>query len=132
MTGENRGVIDVDLFTDDEIEELRELVRRRDDPGEWSRARLAEGGAVIEGMYREFSDLGPLWLSAGGGVMQLLPSASWVVEKHDQRATEKQAEFERQLKHDRWMTGAAAASGLVGAIIGAVLTVLLTLWLLPQ
>lgn len=126
-----RRIVDVDALTDAEVDELRELIGHTADLTAYSKGRIADGGDSVRGMYREFEKLGLLAMAGDDGAFALSPSAWWAVEKRDQLAAERTAELERQWTHDRKMTWIAAISGLVGAVIGAVLTVLLTRWLLP-
>lgn len=117
-----RRVVDVDALTDAEVDELRALVGHSADLAAYSKGRIADGGDSVRGMYREFEKLGLLTTAGDDGVFVLSSSAWWAVEKRNQLAAERKAELERQWAHDRSMTWIAAAAGLVGAVIGGLLS----------
>lgn len=119
-----RVVVDVDALTDAEVSELVTIIEAD------GRDPAADVTAV--GMRQELKRLGFINCLADGTVYYVDPLASWAVEKRRQRAEEHAAELERQWRHDRTMTWIAAIAGLAGAVIGAVLTVALTCWLLPK
>ncbi len=125
-----RKAIDVDALTEAEVDELKALISV-EDPISYSFAKISED-ASYAGMYSELSRLGLVLLDADGSVFLVTKNANWAVEKSAQRVAEREADVARQEAHDRKMTLIAAAAGLVGAIIGAVLTVALTYWLLPK
>lgn len=117
-----RRIVDVDALTDAEVDELRELIGHSADLTAYSKGRIVDGGDSVRGMYREFEKLGLLTTAGDDGVFVLSSSAWWAVEKRDQLAAERKAELERQWAHDRTMTWIAAVAGLVGAVIGGLLS----------
>lgn len=87
-------------------------------------------------MYEELSQLGLVESFRGPNgepyAIHVTSKGSWAVEKRRQRDAEAIAERERQWRHDRKMTWIAALSGVLGAIVGSLLTVALEYWLLPK
>ena len=128
-----RPYVNVDALTQSEIDELRAAIAEGS-PVKTAQ-RIADDPTLV-GMYEELSSLGLVETATDmDGAVRLVfvsPLGIWAVEKRRQRAEEHAAELERQWRHDRTMTWIAAISGLAGAVIGAVLTVALTYWLLPK
>lgn len=127
-----RPYVNVDALTSSEIAELERAI------GEGSpemTGKRVSSDLTLTGMYNGMESLGLVANINGmnGRPELVLVSAlgMWAVEKRRQRDEEAQEDRERQWKHDRTMTWIAAIAGLVGAVIGAVLTVALTYWLLP-
>lgn len=114
-----RTYFDVELLTEAEVEELRRLV--------------ADGGAgptsdaTLIGMRSEFVSLGLIVTDLSGNVTLVRPAAHWAIEKHDQRKAEREAEEHRRNRHDLNMALIAAFSGLIGAVLGAIIPALINL-----
>lgn len=128
--GGARQRVDVDALTDAEVDEL-EALATCEDAAERSQGRIAQSEA-LEGMYAELAALGLVDVDSGGTVIGVRPVGLWAVEKRRQRTAEREADVARQLAHDRKMTLISAMAGLVGAIVGSPLTVLLPIWLSLQ
>ena len=111
---------DVTLLTDAEVEELRALAGQKDIVA-YSAARV-ESDSSAAGMYAELERFGFIVTSGEGFVVIVLSAARWAVEKHPPPTSERESERERQWRHDRKMTWIAAIAGLVGAIIGGLLS----------
>lgn len=121
-----REPFDVSMLTESEIDELRKLIDNSGDVLAYSSSRIADGAEMVAGMYLEFSDLGLVFTDNGGNVAMVCPKAHWAVEKHDQLAAQTRAEEHRRNHHDWAMAAIAAASGIVGAIVGGLLPALLS------
>lgn len=128
-----RPYVNVDSLTQSEIDELRAAIAEGS-PVKTAQ-RIADDPTLV-GMYEELSSLGlvetPADMDGAFCLAFVSPLGIWAVEKRRQRAEEHAAELERQWRHDRTMTWIAAIAGFAGAVIGAVLTVALTYWLLPK
>lgn len=118
----SREAFDVSMLTESEIDELRRLVASSGNVLAYSLSRIADGAERVAGMYQEFSDLGLVFTDNGGNVVMVCPKAHWAVEKHDQLAAQRRAEERRRNRHDWAMAAIAAASGIVGAIVGALIS----------
>lgn len=118
----SRGPFDVSMLTESEIDELRRLIDSSGNVLAYSSSRIADGAERVAGMYLKFSDLGLVFIDNGGNVAMVLPKAHWAVEKHDQLAAQALAEERRRNRHDWAMAAIAAASGIVGAIVGALIS----------
>lgn len=118
----SRGPFDVSMLTESEIDELRRLIDSSGDVLAYSSSRIADGAERVAGMYLEFSDLGLVFIDNGGNVAMVRPKAHWAVEKHDQLAAQALAVKRRRNRHDWAMAAIAAASGIVGAIVGALIS----------
>lgn len=118
----SRGSFDVSMLTESEIDELRKLIDSSGNVLAYSSSRIADGAEGVAGMYLEFSDLGLVFIDNGGNVAMVRPKAHWAVEKHDQLAAQALAEERRRNRHDWAMAAIAAASGIAGAIVGALIS----------
>lgn len=131
----------VDLLTDAEIDELRELIRLGDAGGGYAASRL--GDEAVAGMYLQLSQLGFVECARefGGGLVYLGHSqkANWAVARHDLLEEERKrqkAEAERarkeDRKHDRINMLIGWLFGLATAMLSALFTEAIDLLLLPQ
>lgn len=132
-SGPARADVNVDALSSEEVAEL-ELAIASGDAGKV--ARRAMSTPELSGMYEELSQLGLVEAFRGpDGEMYAIyvtSMGSWAVEKRRQRDAEAAAEREHQWRHDRKMTWVAALSGVLGAVVGSLLTVALEYWLLPK
>lgn len=128
-----RPYVSVDALTQSEVDELRTAMAENSPT---KTARRVADDPVLVGMYEELSSLGLVETSTDlDGMLCFVfvsPLGAWAVEKRHQRDAEAIAERERQWRHDRKMTWIAALSGVLGAIVGSLLTVALEYWLLPK
>lgn len=115
-----RSAVDVDLLTSAEVGELRLLIEHESDVGAFATSRMEERGPEVEGMYAEFQRLG-LTYNAGGVPVVVNPMAHWAVEKHAQRAAEREREESARRRFERNMTILAGAIGFIASIVGAVI-----------
>lgn len=114
----------VDLLTDTEIDELRQLINLGDESREYASERVQD--EAVKGMYLQLSDLGFIGCLTvdDGNVIYLghSPKASWAVTRHDRLAeieAQRKAEAERVRDEDRrhsrnnviigWFLGLATA-----------------------
>lgn len=125
-----REMVNVDLLTSDEIEELRSLIENAGELDDFSSSRIESGGQRTLGMYQELSELGLCALDMGGRVVHLSPMAYWAVEKADQRDRDRKRDesdrrsFERSIAIITGFIGFFSA--IVGAIVGAFVTATLS------
>lgn len=116
------AMLAVDLLTDAEVAELRELIRLGADASDYGVERAAN--PALRGMYMQLSDVGFLHcLVAWGGRLAHVhvdPKAHWAVARHEQRAEEerRRAEAEERrhretLRNSRWNLLLGWALGLV-------------------
>ena len=96
----------VDLLTESEVEELRNLVSLGAESNDYASERLKDD--AIQGMYLQLSDLGFIQcLFAFDGDVHYLghtPKANWAIARHDKLAEiekQKKAEDEARRKSDR-------------------------------
>lgn len=128
-----RPYVNVDALTQSEIDELRVAI------AEGSPVKTAQritDDPTLVGMYEELSSLGLVETATdmdGAFCLAFVsPLGIWAVEKRELLDAEEAAARERQWRHEREMTWITALAGLAGAVIGSVLTVALTYWLLPK
>lgn len=128
-----RPYVNVDALTQSEVDELRAAIAEGS-PVKTAQ-RIADDPTLV-GMYEELSSLGLVETATNiDGAFCLAfvsPLGIWAVEKRELLDAEETAARERQWRHERKMTWITAAAGILGAVIGSVLTVALTLWLLPR
>lgn len=128
-----RPYVNVDALTQSEIDELRSAIAEGS-PVKTAQ-RIADDPTLV-GMYEELSSLGLVETATdmdGAFCLALVsPLGIWAVEKRELLDAEEAAARERQWRHEREMTWITALAGLAGAVIGSVLTVALTYWLLPK
>lgn len=117
---EGRVAVDVDLLTSSEVEELRLLIEHEDDMESFANSRIGELGQMAEGMYAEFQRLGLIHRSNGVPIV-ITPMAHWAVEKHSQRAAERERKELARRRFERNITILAGVIGLVASIVGAVI-----------
>lgn len=127
-----RPYVNVDALTQSEVDELRVAIAEGS-PAKTAQ-RIADDPALV-GMYHELSSLGLVEMAMDmDGALCLAfvsPLGIWAVEKRELLDAEEAAARERQWRHERKMTWITALAGILGAVIGSILTVALTLWLLP-
>lgn len=118
-----RPYVDIDALTTAEVEELSRLIAEDSPRGTAERISTDMG---LVGMYDELARLGLVDAHNGmdgkPGVVFVTPLGVWAVEKRHQRDAEALAGREHQWAHDRKMTWIAAIAGLIGAMIGAVIS----------
>lgn len=128
-----RPYVNVDALTQSEIDELRAAIAEGS-PVKTAQ-RIADDPTLV-GMYEELSSLGLVETATdmdGAFCLAFVsPLGIWAVEKRELLDAEEAAARERQWRHEREMTWITALAGLAGAVIGSVLTVALTYWLLPK
>lgn len=120
------AALDVVALTEREVDELRLLLANSERVSEFAESRARRLGSAVTGMYQEFGRIGLVACGRLGGVVAVLPLASWAVEKHDQRKLERLRDEERAEAHDREMARIAARSGVLGAVLGSVAGALAT------
>lgn len=127
-----RPYVNVDALTQSEVDELRAAIAEGS-PVKTAQ-RVADDPALV-GMYEELSSLGlvetRMDMDGALCLASVSPLGIWAVEKRELLDAEEVAARERQWRHEREMTWITALAGILGAVIGSILTVALTLWLLP-
>lgn len=127
---DSNAMLAVDLLTDAEIAELRELIRLGADASDYGIERARN--PALRGMYMQLSDIGFLHcpVAWGGQLIRVHvdPKAHWAVARHEQRAAEERRRVEAEerrhretLRNSRWNLLLGWALGLVTAAAPAIL-----------
>lgn len=119
-----RTSVDVNLLTSAEVEELRLLISNEPSLQSFARARIDDGGPVIEGMYAELDRLG-LIETIGGVPIVVHPLAHWAVEKRAQLDAERERQRSKDRTREILLAVATTAVGGLLAIAGSVVGALI-------
>ena len=113
----------VDLLTDVEVDELRQLVSLGDEARGYAASRIQD--EAVRGMYMQLSDLGFIHCATYDDVTAYIghdPKANWAIARHDKLAEiarQKKAEDEARRKSDRKRQRIDMLIGFVGGIVSA-------------
>lgn len=107
--------VDVDLLTDEEIDELRFLMAHEGSLCESSKQRVEAHGDKMLGMYVEMERLGLISSAMGVPCINLNPTAYWAVEKHDQV---KSARARDEWRERIWLLGSSVLCLVIGWLLG--------------